>query len=96
MMDADLIHPQVETNNKINKTYSFRRFKAIMVKEFIQMRRDRLTLAMMMIIPLIQLILFGYAINNNPQHLPTVVVSADNSTFTRSIIQSVKNTGYLS
>lgn len=92
LLENDLNHENI--NNEISKVYSFGRFKAIMIKEFIQMRRDKLTLAMMMIIPLIQLILFGYAINSNPQHLPTAVVSADNSPLTRSIIQSVKNTGY--
>ena len=51
------------------------------VKEFIQMRRDRLTFGMMVGIPLIQLILFGYAINSDPKHLPTAVYSADNSVF---------------
>ena len=59
------------------KQYAFnwRRFWAIVVKEFIQMRRDRLTFGMMIGIPLIQLVLFGYAINSDPKHLPTAIYS---------------------
>lgn len=74
--------------------FSYRRLKAIMIKEFIQMLRDRLTFAMIIGIPLLQLILFGYAINSNPKHLPTVVVDGDNSNFTRTVIQSIRNTDY--
>ena len=51
----------------------------IVVKEFIQMRRDRLTFGMMVGIPMVQLILFGFAINSDPKHLPTAVYAADNS-----------------
>src|SRR5664280_2933725 len=59
------------------KQYAFnwRRFWAVVVKEFIQMRRDRLTFAMMLGIPMIQLVLFGYAINSDPKHLPTAIYS---------------------
>ncbi len=64
----------------------FQRFWAIVVKEFIQMRRDRLTFGMMVGIPMIQLILFGYAINSNPKHLPTAVYAADNSVFSRTLV----------
>ena len=53
-------------------------------KEFIQMRRDRMTFGMMIGVPMIQLILFGYAINSDPKHLPTAVYSADNSVFART------------
>jgi ABC-2 type transport system permease protein len=74
--------------------FSWQRFTAIVIKEFIQMHRDRLTFAMMIVIPLVQLALFGYAINTNPKSLPTAVVSADNSIFSRSIIQSLKNSSY--
>ena len=56
---------------------SFGRFWAILVKEFIQMRRDKVTFAMMFGIPLIQLPLFGYAINSDPKHLPTAMILAD-------------------
>jgi ABC-2 type transport system permease protein len=74
--------------------FSWSRFAAIVVKEFIQMRRDRLTFAMMVGIPLIQLALFGFAINADPKHLPTAVLSADNSPFARGFLASLANSGY--
>jgi ABC-2 type transport system permease protein len=74
--------------------FSLERFKGIVLKEFIQMRRDRLTFAMMLGIPLLQLILFGYAINVNPRHLPTGVIMADNGPQGRSILYAFKNTSY--
>ena len=57
--------------------FSPARFWAIVVKEFVQMRRDRLTFGMMVGIPLLQLILFGFAINSDPKHLPTALLLAD-------------------
>ena len=66
--------------------FNLRRFFAVVLKEFIQMRRDRLTFGMMVGIPMVQLILFGYAINSNPKHLPTAVYAADNSPFSRTIV----------
>jgi ABC-2 type transport system permease protein len=75
-------------------SFDFQRFWAIVVKEFIQMRRDRLTFGMMVGIPMIQLILFGYAINSNPKHLPTAVYAADNSPFSRTIIWALRNSSY--
>jgi ABC-2 type transport system permease protein len=74
--------------------FSFYRFGAVIIKEFIQMRRDRLTFAMMVGVPMIQLILFGFAINSNPKHLPTAVYAADNSTFSRTIIWGLRNSSY--
>src|ERR1017187_9574250 len=74
--------------------FSLERFKGIVLKEFIQMRRDRLTFAMMLGIPLLQLILFGYAINVNPRHLPTDVLLADNGPQGRAILYAFKNTSY--
>ncbi len=74
--------------------FSVHRLMAVMLKEFIQMKRDRLTFAMIIGIPLIQLILFGYAINTDPKHLPTVVVSADDSEFTRKIISDMQTSDY--
>ncbi len=82
------------SNSESNNNFSFHRFMAVVNKEFIQMYRDRLTFAMMIVIPLVQLALFGYAINTNPKSLPTAVVGADNSIFARSIVQSLKNSGY--
>ncbi|HEY2329616.1 MAG TPA: ABC transporter permease, partial [Verrucomicrobiae bacterium] len=75
-------------------TFNLHRFFAICVKEFIQMRRDRVTFAMMIGIPMIQLILFGFAINSNPKHLPTAVYAADNSSFSRTIIWALRNSSY--
>jgi ABC-2 type transport system permease protein len=74
--------------------FNWRRFWAVVVKEFIQMRRDRLTFAMMIGIPLVQLILFGYAINSDPKHLPTAMYSADNSVFSRTIVWGLRNSSY--
>lgn len=73
---------------------SWHRLLAMIAKEFIQLRRDRLTFAMMLGIPLIQLVLFGFAINGDPKHLPTVVVAHEQTPFTRAIVQSLANSGY--
>ncbi len=75
-------------------SFSLQRFFAIVRKEFIQMRRDRLTFGMMVGIPMIQLILFGFAINSNPKHLPTAVYAADNSPFSRTIFWALRNSSY--
>jgi ABC-2 type transport system permease protein len=74
--------------------FNWRRFWTIVGKEFIQMRRDRVTFAMMIGIPILQLILFGYAINSDPKHLPTAVYSADNSVFSRTIVWGLRNSSY--
>jgi ABC-2 type transport system permease protein len=74
--------------------FSGKRFWAVVMKEFVQMRRDRLTFAMMVGLPVIQIILFGFAINFDPKHLPTAVLSADNSIFARGFIRSLENSGY--
>ena len=78
----------------MNQILSWHRLLAMIAKEFIQLRRDRLTFAMMLGIPLIQLVLFGYAINGDPKHLPTVVVAHEQTPFTRAIVQSLENSGY--
>ncbi|HEY4137320.1 MAG TPA: ABC transporter permease [Casimicrobiaceae bacterium] len=77
-------------------TFSISRFMAILMKEFVQMRRDRLTFAMIIGIPILQLVLFGYAINSDPKSLPTAVVDYDKSEFSRSIIRGLENTHYFS
>jgi ABC-2 type transport system permease protein len=74
--------------------FNFPRFWAVVLKEFIQMRRDRVTFGMMVGIPMIQLILFGFAINSNPKHLPTAIYAADNSPFSRTIIWGLRNSSY--
>jgi len=75
-------------------SFNLQRFWAIVLKEFIQMRRDRLTFGMMVGIPMVQLILFGYAINSNPKHLPTAIYAADNSPFSRTIVWALRNSSY--
>jgi ABC-2 type transport system permease protein len=74
--------------------FSPARFWAMVVKEFIQMRRDRLTFGMMVGIPLLQLTLFGYAINSDPKHLPTAVLLADNGPQGRTLLYAVQNSSY--
>lgn len=79
---------------KRHRIFSLAHVWAIIKKEAIQMRRDRLTFALMIGIPIIQLILFGYAINANPRHLPTAIVSAQHNAFTRALETGLKNTQY--
>jgi len=74
--------------------FSFRRWIGILVKEFIQVKRDRLTFGMIVGIPVLQLLLFGFAINTDPKNLPTVVYAADSSIFSRSFVAALQNTGY--
>ena len=70
------------------------RLAAILLKEFRQMRRDRLTFAMMVGVPIVQLVLFGYAINTDPKQLPLAVVEADHSEFSRSFVRALENSRY--
>ncbi|MGA7546486.1 MAG: ABC transporter permease, partial [Methyloceanibacter sp.] len=72
----------------------FRRLWAMVVKEFVQMRRDRVTFATMIMVPVMQLVLFGYAINTDPKHLPTVVLVRDEGPLTRAVLAALKNTDY--
>ncbi|MBI1396424.1 MAG: ABC transporter permease subunit [Betaproteobacteria bacterium] len=74
--------------------FSFSRWLGIVVKEFIQLRRDRLTFGMIVGIPVVQLVLFGFAINSDPKHLPTAILSQDNSVFARTFTAAVQNSGY--
>jgi ABC-2 type transport system permease protein len=76
------------------KRFSFTRWWSIVLKEFLQLRRDRVTFGMIVGIPIIQLVLFGYAINSDPRDLPTAVVAADRSEFTRSYLAAMKTSGY--
>lgn len=70
------------------------RINSIVIKEFIQLRRDRMTFATMILIPLIQLVLFGYAINTTPHDLPTAVLLQETSDAGRSILAALENTKY--
>jgi ABC-2 type transport system permease protein len=74
--------------------FSLQRWLGIIVKEFIQLRRDRLTFGMIIGIPVLQLILFGYAINADPKRLPTAVLSADSSVYSRSLVSALQTSGY--
>jgi ABC-2 type transport system permease protein len=74
--------------------FSFSRFVAVFIKEFVQMRRDRVTFGMMIGVPMMQLVLFGYAINSDPKNLPAALVMGENSTFTRSIVSAMEQTDY--
>lgn len=74
--------------------FSIQRFISVIIKEFIQMKRDRPTLAMMVLLPLVQLTLFGFAINLNPKDLPTALVVSDNSALTADFVRSIQNTDY--
>src|SRR5215467_15664525 len=72
----------------------WRRTVAMLIKEFIQLKRDRVSFAMIIMIPLVQLILFGYAINTNPRNLPTAVLLQEQSDLGRSILRALENTRY--
>ncbi|HZM10767.1 MAG TPA: ABC transporter permease [Candidatus Limnocylindrales bacterium] len=74
--------------------FSISRWWSIVRKEFLQLRRDRITFAMIVGIPIIQMALFGYAINTDPKHLDTAIISADHSDITRSFISAMKNSAY--
>jgi ABC-2 type transport system permease protein len=80
----------------MNKRWGFSpsRFWAMVVKEFIQMRRDRVTFAIMIGVPLLQLTLFGFAINSDPKHLPAAVLLADNGPQGRTLLYTLRNSSY--
>ena len=72
----------------------WRKTWAVLIKEFIQLKRDRVSFAMIVMIPLVQLLLFGYAINTNPRDLPTAVLFQEHNDLTRSILAALQNTRY--
>jgi ABC-2 type transport system permease protein len=76
------------------RRFSLSRILAILVKEFIQLRRDRLTFGMIVGVPIMQLLLFGFAINNDPKHLPAAVAISDPGVFSDSIVAALQNSGY--
>src|ERR1044071_3214310 len=76
------------------KRFTFHRLWAVVLKEFIQMKRDRVTFAMMVGIPLLQLMLFGYAINSDPRHLPTALRIADHGPFARALVAALRQSDY--
>ena len=78
----------------LKAVFSFARLAALLTKEFIQMRRDRITFAMMLGVPLMQLVLFGFAINNDPKSLPAALVTTSNDRFTRAMVSALQVTQY--
>jgi ABC-2 type transport system permease protein len=82
-------------NNNIQFKDSFlQRLWAMLKKEFIHMRRDKVTIGLILWIPVIQLIIFGYAINTNPKHLPVALLLGDNSPYVRTFVTGLQNTDY--
>ena len=77
-------------------TISLSRIAAVLHKEFTQLLRDRLTYAMMLGIPIVQLLLFGYAINSDPKRLPTAVLVQDQGRFSRSVLGALERSEYFS
>src|SRR6185436_3081395 len=74
--------------------FSWSRWVGIIVKEFIQLKLDRLTFGMIIGIPVLQLVLFGYAINADPKRLPTAVLAADSSRYSRTLLSAMQTSGY--
>ena len=74
--------------------FSFARLIALLRKELIQILRDRLTLRIIIMIPIMQLFLFGYAINSDPKHLPAGLLSIEDSKYARTIAAALTNSGY--
>jgi len=74
--------------------FSLMRWWSVVLKEFLQLRRDRVTFAMIVGVPIVQLALFGFAINTDPKHLPTAVIVHDQSQFSRSFIAAMTNSAY--
>jgi ABC-2 type transport system permease protein len=77
-----------------SKGLSVNRILAVLIKEFIQLTRDRLTYGMILVMPIVQLLLFGYAINNDPRNLPTAVYVQDQGPMARSTLSALVNSGY--
>jgi ABC-2 type transport system permease protein len=73
---------------------SFGRFLAVLHKEWIQVRRDPMTLRLIIALPVMQLFLFGYAINTDPKHLPTGLLAPDHSQYVRTVVAALRNSGY--
>ena len=74
--------------------FSPRRLGALLAKEFIQMRRDRITFAMMLAVPVLQLLLFGYAINNDPRGLPAAILALGQDRYTRAVVSALEVSNY--
>src|SRR5437868_3319041 len=83
-----------EAPRRVSGDGFMRKVWAMLVKEFLQLRRDRVSFAMIVVMPLMQLMLFGYAINTTPRNLPTAVLLQENSDLARSILAALENTKY--
>jgi ABC-2 type transport system permease protein len=83
-----------EAARRIRGNGFWRKTWAVLVKEFIQLKRDRVSFIMIVMIPLMQLLLFGYAINTTPRNLPTAVLLQERSDIGRSILAALNNTSY--
>jgi ABC-2 type transport system permease protein len=91
MSAADRPEPQ----HAIRERFGFwRRSYAMLIKEFIQLKRDRVSFAMIVMLPVMQLLLFGYAINTTPHNLPSAVLLQEDSDLARSILKALENTAY--
>jgi ABC-2 type transport system permease protein len=84
----------MSTQARSGEAFSLDRMMAVLVKEFIQLTRDRVTYAMILAVPVLQMLLFGYAINTDPRNLPTALLVQENSAFARSVVSSIANTDY--
>jgi ABC-2 type transport system permease protein len=93
-MPASKIATESPARKTARRGFFWSRTWAMLIKEFIQLRRDRVTFAMIVMVPLMQLMLFGYAINTNPRHLPTAVLLQEQTDIGRSIIKALENTKY--
>ncbi|SEG13854.1 ABC transporter permease [Bosea lathyri] len=78
----------------MNAALSAGRLGAILAKEFVQMRRDRITFAMMLVVPIVQLLLFGFAINNDPKGLPAAILALGQDRYTRAVVSALEVSGY--
>ncbi|MBI3716174.1 MAG: ABC transporter permease [Betaproteobacteria bacterium] len=78
----------------MSSVFSWPRFLAVLMKEFVQMKRDRLTFGMIVGIPIIQLVLFGFAINTDPKGLPAALVVNDESVYSRALVSALENSQY--
>src|ERR1043166_9678560 len=92
MSATESVHPAEEAREP---AFGFwRRSYAMLLKEFIQLRRDRVSFAMIVMIPVMQLLLFGYAINTTPRNLPSAVLLQEDTDLGRSILKALENTAY--
>src|SRR5690606_4518213 len=85
---------QLRPRRRMTALFSLRRFGAVLAKEFIQMRRDHVTFAMMIGLPIMQLLLFGFIINSDARNLPTLVEMGDDGPLTRAIVSGMQNSTY--